>query len=338
MYSSDVRKGAIGKCTGTVVAARRYTAVAAAANLSSGSQQNAVGYLDEGEDDDANNHDRRYARGSESVPYPKQRPKADPKPLVEYLQRIFPPLVFPDTVATQMLTHISAKEAWAGHNARLAFVGRRVLESYLLLFLHSASQQLSRTTSPPIFPDKTFNFDLIAYRALRTHLLGELVGPQWDLARAVLWTPAVPSIGSANNHFSEAGGRLHGTPAALERPGLYKVGLYKVAGTTVQGIMGGIFHQFGGAVAQRVFHTRLLPHILCPGSPIGLHDAFHSAALEMQSRMGGSDGLLMADAPQQHTNEAQPLALSDETPRQRSASRSTEEATLMQKRRIVSSR
>ena len=88
-----------------------------------------MGYLDEGEDDDVTNHDRQYARGLESVPYPKQRPKADPKPLVEYLQRLFPPLVFPDTVATQMLSHISAKEAWAGHNARLAFVGTFVTYS-----------------------------------------------------------------------------------------------------------------------------------------------------------------------------------------------------------------
>ena len=47
-------------------------------------------------------------------------------------------------------------------------------------------------------------------------------------------------------------------------------------------------------VAQRVFHTRFLPHILCPGTPEGLHDAFHGAAIEMMDKMGGPKGSLDA--------------------------------------------
>ena len=54
-----------------------------------------------------------------------------------------------------------------------------------------------------------------------------------------------------------------------------------------------VFSHQGGVVAQRVFHTRVLPHILLPGTPFGLHDAFHDAALEAQARLGGPKGLLV---------------------------------------------
>ena len=37
----------------------------------------------------------------------------------------------------------------------------------------------------------------------------------------------------------------------------------------------------------------MLPHILLPGTPYGLHDAFHEAALEAQERLGGPNGLLV---------------------------------------------
>ena len=59
----------------------------------------------------------------ESIPYTKERPLADAEALVAYLRQLLPPLEFPSVVAMQMLTHISAKEAWSGHNTRLSFVG-----------------------------------------------------------------------------------------------------------------------------------------------------------------------------------------------------------------------
>ena len=71
--------------------------------------------------------DNRDANGREasssSILYPKKRRKTDPRPVVEHLKRLFPPLEFPDEVALQMLTHKSATDAWAGHNDRLAFIG-----------------------------------------------------------------------------------------------------------------------------------------------------------------------------------------------------------------------
>ncbi|THH07038.1 hypothetical protein EW145_g3658 [Phellinidium pouzarii] len=259
---------------------RRFEATAAARRPASDYPRTE--YLD---DDEWSAHGERNGRSngdrSAKVPYPKERPRANPEPLIEHLHHIFPPLEFPPTISTQMLTHISAKEAWAGHNARLAFV---------------ASVELSPASSPSLDPDATFDFNLIAYRALHTNLLGEYVGNQWKLRRIMLWTLPIPSSAKAatrmslSRHFEEDGKRSRDyNPVAGP-------GLYKVQGTTVEGIMGGVFHQFGGTIAQRVFHTRLLPHILCPGTPFGLHDAFHNAALDMQERMGGADGLLVKRA------------------------------------------
>lgn len=42
----------------------------------------------------------------------------------------------------------------------------------------------------------------------------------------------------------------------------------------------------GAKFAQQVFHTDVLPSILCRGSSYGLHDAFHEKALEVAQRMG----------------------------------------------------
>ena len=46
----------------------------------------------------------------------------------------------------------------------------------------------------------------------------------------------------------------------------------------------------GGKYTQRIFHTDVLPSILCPGSPYGLHDAFHEHALKIAEQMGGKAG------------------------------------------------
>ena len=49
----------------------------------------------------------------------------------------------------------------------------------------------------------------------------------------------------------------------------------------------------GGSVAHRLFHTRLLPHILLPGSPFGLPDVLHTDALSAAERFGGAEGPLV---------------------------------------------
>ncbi|TDL24571.1 hypothetical protein BD410DRAFT_786081 [Rickenella mellea] len=177
-----------------------------------------------------------------------------------------------------MVTHISAREApWDGHNARLSFVGRRVLETYLNLFLHS----VPRSELPSGFePDYVF----IAHRALHTPVLGEYVGTQWRLRDIMQWTPA---RGFEETARVEERRQLPDTRLLSKN-----VGFYKVQGIAVEGIIGGIFHQFGGTVAHRVFHTRLLPHILCPGSPVGLPDHYHDFVNKVLLKMGGSEALL----------------------------------------------
>lgn len=112
---------------------RRFAATSAAHKHVEARRES--GYIDDDEIDEENGRggsyvSRRMEEGTSrpsAVPYPKVRPKADPRPLVEHLEKLFPPLEFPDVVASQALTHISAKEAWAGHNARLSFVGMFLL-------------------------------------------------------------------------------------------------------------------------------------------------------------------------------------------------------------------
>jgi hypothetical protein len=191
----------------------------------------------------------------------------------DHLDKIFQPLRFPPELARRILTHGSHKEAAHGHNARLSFlgeptsqiiaglplahvslisIGRRVLEAYLLLFLHSTS------TASRKF-DAINDHDIIIQRCLNTYLLGEHVAPKWRLERIIRWAPTV----SANRLISRA------VKSAREKDGLKyideqdpgeveswvdvkplgrdvvkSVGMHKVHGDIVQGIMGGIFHQF----------------------------------------------------------------------------------------------
>ncbi|TFY66651.1 hypothetical protein EVG20_g4445 [Dentipellis fragilis] len=195
---------------------------------------------------------------------------ADPR-LAQHLSTVFAPLEFPADLASRALTHTSHKDAKQGHNARLSFIGRRVLESYMLLFIHSA---------PGLNPK--YDYSNIAARAINTYVLGEHIAPRWNLSEVVRWTP--PREVRAGNADE-----------------LRSVGLFKVHGTTVEAVMGGIFHQFGGSVAHRVFHTRLLPHILLPGKPEGLVDSLHEHALDVTRKMGGPEGPLEAPAASSHS-------------------------------------
>ncbi|KAI0251145.1 hypothetical protein BJV78DRAFT_1275462 [Lactifluus subvellereus] len=58
-------------------------------------------------------------------------------------------------------------------------------------------------------------------------------------------------------------------------------------------VVGGVLHQFGGSVAHRLFHTRVLPHLLLPGSPFGLPDVLHAEALKAAEHYGGLEGPLV---------------------------------------------
>ncbi|GLB39011.1 putative ribonuclease-III-like [Lyophyllum shimeji] len=196
----------------------------------------------------------------------------DPR-FAEHLNALFPTLQFPPELARRVLTHASHPAAVHGHNAALSFTGRRVLQSYLLLMLSS---------SPALKP--THDLEAIAERTLNSYTLGQTVGSKWGLGRAMRWTPSLPA--------SQLRRDLD------QRELLRSVGLYKIQGDAVGAIMGGIFLQFGGSVAHRVFHTRVLPQLLGRGLP----DAFREDALATCERMGGEDGkLVLLDTPMAQT-------------------------------------
>ncbi|THH15294.1 hypothetical protein EW146_g5159 [Bondarzewia mesenterica] len=173
-------------------------------------------------------------------------------PMADYLNTLFAPLVFPPELAQRTLTHMSHKEAVKGHNARLSFMvplyyiiaahhqshlrleplstcilsalthrlffnvhtGRRIMNAYLHLFVHSTPTLAS-----------SHNYETLGFRALNTYILGEFVGPQWKVADMMRWTPAREVTSTSADDMRS-------------------IGFYKVQGTVVEAVVGGVFHQY----------------------------------------------------------------------------------------------
>ncbi|KAJ7057796.1 ribonuclease-III-like-domain-containing protein [Mycena amicta] len=196
----------------------------------------------------------------------------------EHLNGLFSPLKFPPELSARILTHASHPAAFHGHNAQFAFIGRRVLESYLLLLI---------TSSPHLKP--THDLQEIVSRVLNTYVLGEHIGSKWGLGRVMRWTPTIPAS-------------LLTPEARQDKPKLLKdVGLYKVQGDAVTAVLGGIFQQFGASVAHRVFHTRMLPRLLLTQG--GLPTCFHPDANAVCARLGGANGTLVLDSEEQPSSK-----------------------------------
>jgi len=210
---------------------------------------------------------KREKFGQAAQPTPLWQMKPEPH-FATHLNALFNPLDFNTEVARRCLTHASHPSSINGHNAGMSFLGRRVLESYLLLFLNSSKN---------LKPSHDFNF--ITSWTLNTYTLGQHVGSKWGLGRVMRWVPTV-------------------TKDRLTGPGdkdalLKSVGLYKVQGDAVAAVTGAIYEQFGGSVAHRAFHTRILPNLLLDGKNGGLPLPFHEDVLEICERMGGPEGDLM---------------------------------------------
>ncbi|KAF7440852.1 hypothetical protein PC9H_001200 [Pleurotus ostreatus] len=202
-----------------------------------------------------------YAQATNSHFAPTKKsdiPSVEPY-FAEHLEGVFPTLKFPPELARRILTHSSHPAAIYGHNAVYGFLGRRALESYLMLFLHSCSLQPSH------------DLEDIASRALNSYVLGEHIGSQWGLGRILRWTPTV----SRDNLD-----KVSSNPTVLR-----SAGLYKVQGDTVAAVIGGIFYQFGAVEAHRVFHTRILPHLFLGRKTEGLSEVFHRKALAISQSM-----------------------------------------------------
>ncbi|PPQ72688.1 hypothetical protein CVT25_012289 [Psilocybe cyanescens] len=182
-----------------------------------------------------------------------------PPHFAEYMDRLFSPLQFPPELAQRVLTHNSHALARRGHNAGLSFIGRRVLSTYLLLFLQS---------SPNLSP--SHDTEEIVSNTLHTNLLGEHVGHEWGVGQVLIWQPAASSTA------------LDG--ARVDLKVLRAAGLYKVQGEAVQAMIGAIYQQYGASAALKVFHTQLLPLLRVKG---GLPRAFYEHVDVVSRKMGG---------------------------------------------------
>ena len=115
-------------------------------------------------------------------------------------------------------------------------IGRRVLHSYLMLFLHSY---------PEI--NESFDYDQLAQKALNTYTLGEFVGPKLGLPSVMKWRPV-----GLDEKFDVR------DALRLGRDVSRSIGLYKVSGTTVEAVVGGVFHQFV-SLCQLLLRFRVPP-------------------------------------------------------------------------------
>ena len=109
--------------------------------------------------------------------------------------------------------------------------GRRVLQSYLLMFIHS---------SPALQAEH--DYDAILERALNSYTLGQHVAPRWNVGRVLKWRPMNVGV-----HMSKPlGPRVEVPTPLLGAEGLNAraIGMNKVYGVAVEAVVGGVFHQF----------------------------------------------------------------------------------------------
>ncbi|THV00735.1 hypothetical protein K435DRAFT_656721 [Dendrothele bispora CBS 962.96] len=210
----------------------------------------------------------------------------EPSPaFAEHLNGLFPELEFPKELARRILTHSSHPAAIYGHNAALSFLGRRVLSTYLSLLLSSSSNL-----------KPTDDVEEIVSATLNSYDLGEHVGSDWGLGRAMRWTPAVSA-----NTLQKTG---------MQQNILKGAGLYKVQGQAVAAVVGGVYEQFGASVAHRLFHTRILPRLITDSPGNRLPAAFHQDVRVVFNRMGGSKSSLLKkeDEPEMKSPFKKPMS------------------------------
>lgn len=167
--------------------------------------------------------------------------EADGARFSRHLNEVFEPLEFPPELSQRILTHGSHKLASQGHSGKLNHLGRRVLQTYLQLFL-----QQSKALRPE------HDLDEITSQTLNTYLLGTHVAPLWRLERVLRWSPAIqaPSFlrnGRTDKTTEKQNEMIDAWIAktkSLDPQMKSKIGLHKVMGFTAEAVVGGIFHQF----------------------------------------------------------------------------------------------
>ncbi|WOO76888.1 uncharacterized protein LOC62_01G000501 [Vanrija pseudolonga] len=160
-----------------------------------------------------------------------------------------PSAAFPPALALQILTHKSYRfahriahappytpdeiaQSQASHNERLSFLGRRALQAYTGMFVHSALPSSSAARASPFFAAEALEGRL--EDLIHPTELGKTVGNRWGLDNVMRWDRVVDE------------GRRQG-------------GARKIRGLTVEAILGGVFTHLGSAAAQRAFYLHVLP-------------------------------------------------------------------------------
>lgn len=143
-------------------------------------------------------------------PLPSSTSSTTPQVAQAYLSNLFslpPSRQFNPALALQILTHKSyrfahpvrhsqslseaqspiAQESSAPHNARLAFLGRRALSTYLALFVHEAygSSGALREQGSDFLRGKELEERLTALRHVNN--LGRMVGGEWRVEDVLRW-------------------------------------------------------------------------------------------------------------------------------------------------------
>jgi hypothetical protein len=100
----------------------------------------------------------------------------------------------------------------------------------------------------------THDYEAITEKALNTYVLGEFVGSKWGLPSVMKWRPVVHGDTMDPQDVVKLG-----------RDASWSVGLYKVSGTTVEAVVGGVFHQF----VRLLFHDiRRIVCAACFSAPV----------------------------------------------------------------------
>ncbi|KAG8979906.1 hypothetical protein FRC05_007349 [Tulasnella sp. 425] len=211
-----------------------------------------------------------------------------------HLKSLFSGLDFPAPAIRKIITHPSWKAGTEGHNNRLAFLGRRVLNSSLVLFLHEA--RLMASTESGASGESRFNpqesemsYQAVVDSVLDSYPLGGQVGRAWDVDRVTRWISALPQNAPETAKSS---------------------GKNAARAATIEAIVGFVFHQYGATTAHRLFHTRILPHL----KPL-LESSLQPYADKICNDLGGLDGPLLevVEASSMHTSpggsvlDAEPL-------------------------------
>jgi len=213
--------------------------------------------------DDYPNPRASYTSSPAPAPPPKT-PNFTDAESATFLQTLFQPILpanqpIPAEVAARIVTHASWNKGRDGHNGRLIFLGRRVLNAYLMMFLSTTPRNCQTTSrdrhksskkanASSLLGELEFDLSRVSEPLMDTYILGEYVGAPWELQKIMRWTPVLP--------LSAAPTASTPTSAALRSSGLYKV-----RGVCVEAAIGGIYHHFGGTIAHRIFHSHVLPHL-----------------------------------------------------------------------------